>query len=128
MKRMQDLERRAEAERADEEERSEHSDSSEGSFIVGGDDYKLRTGDEPVAADEMSKNIFETDTPLFSCQCSKGKEREVVCDIMAKYASPHLLSKCLRIIIILLVDISLRWPTAVGTKFVQHSSTTAFRA
>ena len=53
----------------------------------------------------MSKNIFETgscacalsrafthnitlpcptDTPLFSCQCSKGKEREVICDVMAK--------------------------------------------
>jgi hypothetical protein len=28
---------------------------------------------------------FSTDTPLFSCQCSKGKEREVICDVMAKY-------------------------------------------
>ena len=28
------------------------------------------------------------DTPLFSCQCARGKEREVICDVMAKCVQP----------------------------------------
>ena len=125
-KKFEDVERRAEIatrkleekerRRAEERElrlagRDDGSEASEESddFIVSDDsEYGRREmGDEPEAAGEMSKNIFETgvccarpslcamlrvvrmshcvpDTPLFACQCSKGKEREVICDVMAK--------------------------------------------
>ena len=39
--------------------------------------------------DYVTIRLFSADTPLFSCQCSKGKEREVVCDVMAKCGCTH---------------------------------------
>jgi hypothetical protein len=122
---------------------------------------------------EMSKNIFETgmccarlsfcrmlvrpmslvlrmshcdsDTPLFACQCSKGKERGVVCDVMAKCPPPppcaafpnpthppdlhappppFLCDACQPPHDVRFPpDTSPKWPPAVATKFARLSST-----
>ena len=111
-RKLEEKERKRAEEREFEQEEDEASDQSS-DFIVSDDDDEDRIDarDEPEAAGEMSKNILETgaalfampldfafffrischfisDTPLFACQCSKGKEREVVFDVMAKCASP----------------------------------------